>query len=275
MDQPSINPGEINSIKGIVPSILKGGLLEVITAHAGITPDNLPDIFSPTEITKASSYMNERRRTEYLGGRYALKMLLARRLPPHTPLHLIAIDSDSKGAPFVRLETNDHLHQISLNQITPLLSSCMVSLTHKAQTIMAVIAPAANFHGLGIDLEYRPPQRNIDRAKDRMIDLIGNLEESSVIKQELAQLRQEPGVLISPAADTDPFLVLFSIKEASYKALRGEATTLKKIALTSFSPHAISGLTLPCFRSTLRYDGQDIEAVTLALRCFQISIAWF
>jgi 4'-phosphopantetheinyl transferase EntD len=151
----------------------------------------------------------------------------------------------------------------------------MVSLTHKAQTIMAVIAPAANFHGLGIDLEYRPPQRNIDRAKDRMIDLIGNLEESSVIKQELAQLRQEPGVLISPAADTDPFLVLFSIKEASYKALRGEATTLKKIALTSFSPHAISGLTLPCFRSTLRYDGQDIEAVTLALRCFQISIAWF
>jgi 4'-phosphopantetheinyl transferase EntD len=256
----------------MVPSILVGAVSEVISNPAGLASDNLPDIFSQTEIRKAACYASATRKAEYLGGRYATKTLLTKiLLLPTTPLHLITIDSDPKGAPFFRLEANSPTEHV----ITPLLTSYIISLTHKTGTIVAMLAPQANYHGIGIDLEYRTAQRPIERVNHRMVDMIGSLKESSLIENELVNVRQKPGLRVPPAADTDPFLTLFSIKEASYKALRGEATTLKKIALDSFTPHTIPGISLPCFRSTLSYGNQELEAITVELSFFLFSVAWY
>lgn len=275
LNQPLISPNEIATVMSIIPSTVLESLVEVIPNSDLFTSDTLQSIFSPTEITRAASYTNEKRKAEYLGGRYATKMLLTKSLPSTPPLHLITIDTDQKGAPFVRIEANAPFEHGSLADITPLLTSRMISLTHKAGTIVAIIASQASVDSIGIDLEYRVAQRTIDKAKDRMIAMIGTLEESSLVENGLVKVRQNQETPLTAPNETDAFLALFSIKEAAYKALRGEATTLKKIVLDSFYPDSISGYELPCFRSTLRYNGHRLEALSIELRDFLMSVAWW
>jgi len=274
-DLPAISPIEIESIKNILSSVLIGTMVEVITDNPGIKPNGLIGILSPAELTKASGYTNEKRRTEYLNGRYAIKMLLSKCLPLNTPLHLITVDNDHNGAPFLRMKDNSSLVQPSLPHPSPVLTSSIISLTHKAQVILAVLGTEPTIRGIGVDLEYRTTQKNIEKAKDRMIELIGNSAESDLIEQELIKIRDRTNYPENSPIHTDPFLALFSIKEAAFKVLRGEASNLKKINLESIGPYNSSQNTLTCFRSTLQYHGQSIEAITIELTYFLISMAWF
>lgn len=269
-----IGPSEIESIEKALTAALAGTMVGVITNDSLITKESQSTVFSQTELKKASSYINEKRRTEYLIGRYAIKMLLGRRLPQGTPLQLITVDNNSDGAPFVRLDTSDTNHPILSSYFATLLTPPIVSITHKAQIIIAVIAPEATVQGIGVDLEYRTPQKTTERARDRMVELIGSQKESSLVESVLSDVRRYQTGITDSVIDTDPFLALFSIKEAVYKVLRGKANTLKKIDLLSFSQSKNPEDPFHSFRSQLRYQEQTVEAITLETEFFLVSLAW-
>lgn len=274
-DLPLISPGEIESVKTVLPNVLTGTMFEVITDCPALRSDSPINIFSPTELAKASGYLNEKRKTEYLGGRYAIKMLLGKTLPPEIPLDSITVENTANGAPFIRLDTNCAIDPVTFSHITTMLRSSLISLTHKAQVIMAVVGTDSSLQGLGIDLEYRPPLKTVEKARERMIELIGSSEESSLVERGLTGVRNPRFDDPKNTIETDPFLALFSIKEAAYKVLKGEACTLKKITLDSFSPHKVSEYPLHCFSSTLQYQSKRIEGITIELDHFLISLAWF
>jgi phosphopantetheinyl transferase (holo-ACP synthase) len=274
LDLPLISPVEIKYVQKILPSVLMGTMVEVLTDCSGFTTNGPLNIFSPTELAKAAGYTNEKRKMEYLGGRYAIKSLLGKGLLKNIPLNLITVENTPNGAPFIKLDTNSTIDPAIEPGIATMLRSSIISLTHKAQVIMAVVGNNANLQGLGIDLEYRTPKKTIEKARERMIELIGSPEESSIIERELSGIRRNHYKPAENDKETDPFLALFSIKEAAYKVLKGEASTLRKIALKSFSLHKLAGYPRPCFYSTLLYDCKRIEGITIELEYVVTSLAW-
>ena len=257
-----ITPLEIESIKIFIDSIFKGGDVEFLISPFEESR-NVHKLLSQTELARANSYTNSKRQSEYIGGRYVAKTLLTKKLPPTVSMNLIVLDNDPKGSPFFRYE-NEAIDQLSL-------AKWHLSLTHKAQAIVAVITSSETSQGIGIDLEHRSSQRNIEGAKHRMVELIGNAEECALVNNEFAK----HNVALQGSTNADPFLALFSIKEASYKALRGDAITLKKIELVSFAYSPTPNLDIPSFKSKLQFGSHTLEAITLELNSFLLSIAWW
>ena len=102
-----------------------------------------PETFlSAMELQKYASFKIEKRKRDWLGGRYAAKTLLKETLAPETPLSAIEISYDPSGRPVSKLGGD---------------SPRLISITHSGPFCAAACGTAGtNF--IGIDLEKDEPR---------------------------------------------------------------------------------------------------------------------
>ena len=125
--------------KGVTAKFESGLRLHLIAADEVPAPETF---LSDSELERSASFKAEKRRRDWLGGRYAAKTLIREGLPPGTPLSGIKIAHDAFGRP-VRHDCKGRTQ--------------LISITHSGPFCAAACAEEGAVF-IGIDLERAEPR---------------------------------------------------------------------------------------------------------------------
>ncbi|MDQ1237874.1 MAG: hypothetical protein QG577_58, partial [Thermodesulfobacteriota bacterium] len=155
------------------------------------TSSESPQELDEAELAEYSSRVSEKRASEWISGRLALKRTVRRLLEesgnPPIPLRDIRIVKDQKGKPYAERSR------------MPGQTLCEVSLSHSNGLVMAAATQLGDFRGLGIDVE-----KVEDRSEPWTEDYFTDRERAA------SELCQEKSAY---------FTKVWCIKEAALKAL--------------------------------------------------------
>jgi 4'-phosphopantetheinyl transferase len=170
-------------------------MLHFLTQSSAAHPDLFsarvpPGLLTPTEQTVFAGLKSEKRRHDWLLGRWAGKSLVQRVMGNHIPLNQIEILAADDGAPVVNL-------LVSGGHFPPLT----LSISHSADRAFCGLADEAGVR-LGVDLE------KIEQRTDGFV-------RDYFVRREIALLETTP----IPYRDTIT-TAIWSAKEAALKAIR-------------------------------------------------------
>jgi len=206
-------------------------------------------LLSRAEQTRAESYKNEKRKTEFSNGRLALKAAFLRsNAISLSDANLLSVASATSGAPLLPKPYHG-------------------SIAHKDGIAVAVVTDFITTAGIGIDLEYYAERRPATRL-ERMIELIGDHREHAIVES------------LNHDENCSTFLILFSLKEAGFKTFRGRCRTLKELTFlhaentSNFKTIDSTNESIALLKATMRYGTENVTAVVALNKPLLVSLAW-